>query len=451
VTEPVVRAVVLNWNGGELLVRAVQALSQTDWPAERLQVVVVDNDSSDGSELAVEREFPAVEVRRTGANLGFPGNNRALQDLDGVDYVALINNDAFVEPGWLRPLVTALEADPRLGAASPKMVFAPRFCAIEIEAPTFSPGGRDTRELSMQVSGVEVDGIECWRHAWFGPGCHLAELRDGGAFRWLSGRATIGVPLLDGAVPPVSCRVRLAAPAPVEARIRVADCVAIVSVGTEPEWVELKVTGTPFDVVQNAGSVLLEGGYGADRGFLQRDEGQLDQPAEVWAWCGGAVLLRSSYLADVGLFWEPFFMYYEDTDVAWRGRARGWRYTYEPSSVVRHLHGMSAGEGSAVFQHYVERNRLVLLARNAPPRLAAATVGRYLLTVGSLIRTDVVGAVRRRRPPRLAVARRRVRSFAGFVGLLPRVLTTRRRLRKVQVLPDDELLRWMQPRSSHPA
>jgi GT2 family glycosyltransferase len=144
-------------------------------------------------------------------------------------------------------------------------------------------------------------------------------------------------------------------------------------------------------------------------------------------------------------------MYYEDTDVAWRGRARGWRYTYEPSSVVRHLHGMSAGEGSAVFQHYVERNRLVLLARNAPPRLAAATVGRYLLTVGSLIRTDVVGAVRRRRPPRLAVARRRVRSFAGFVGLLPRVLTTRRRLRKVQVLPDDELLRWMQPRSSHPA
>jgi hypothetical protein len=112
---------------------------------------------------------------------------------------------------------------------------------------------------------------------------------------------------------------------------------------------------------------------------------------------------------------------------------------------------MSAGEGSAVFQHYVERNRLVLLARNAPPRLAAATVGRYLLTLGSLIRTDVVGAVRRRRPPRLAVARRRVRSFAGFLGLLPRVLTTRRRLRKAQVLPDDELLRWMQPRSSHPA
>ena len=48
---------------------------------------------------------------RPGRNTGFAGgNNLALRDLDGVDYVALLNNDAFVEPGWLEPLVAALEA-----------------------------------------------------------------------------------------------------------------------------------------------------------------------------------------------------------------------------------------------------------------------------------------------------------------------------------------------------
>jgi GT2 family glycosyltransferase len=453
VSEPFVRVVVLNWNGGALLSGAVAALLRTEWPPDRLQIVVVDNDSSDGSDLAVERSFPGVEVRRTGANLGFPGNNRAMGDRDGVDYIALVNNDAFVEPGWLRPLVEALESDPGLGAASPKMVFAPRFCAVELEAPTFRPGGGDQRELSVRVSGLEVDGVDLWRHAWFGRGCHLAESGRGpeASFRWLAGRATIGFPLLDGAVPPVLGRLRLSAPAPVEARIRVGERVSIVTVDSEPSWVDVKVSGTLFDVVQNAGSVFLQGGYGADRGFLQRDEGQLDSPADVWAWCGGAALLRSAYLADVGLFWDPFFLYYEDTDLAWRGRARGWRYTCQPASVVRHLHGMSAGEGSPVFQHYVERNRLLLLARNAPAGLAARTAGRYLLTAASLVRRDLVTALRTRRPPRFELPRRRLRSFAGFVRLMPRVVIARRRLRRRQVVPDEELLAWLQPRSSHPA
>ena len=57
---------------------------------------------------------------------------------------------------------------------------------------------------------------------------------------------------------------------------------------------------------------------------------QYAEPADVFAWCGGAVLLRSDYLADVGLLDERFFLYYEDTDLSWRGRARGWRYRFVP-------------------------------------------------------------------------------------------------------------------------
>ena len=140
----------------------------------------------------------------------------------------------------------------------------------------------------------------------------------------------------------------------------------------EDAWLTVALDGEAFDVVNNAGSALYPGGYGGDRGFLERDAGQYDAPAEVFAWCGGAVLLSKAYLDDVGLFDERLFLYYEDTDLSWRGRLRGWRYVYEPTSrgpsparrVVRR-------SGSAVFRYYTERNRVLMLAKNAPPRSGA--------------------------------------------------------------------------------
>jgi GT2 family glycosyltransferase len=218
-----------------------------------------------------------------------------------------------------------------------------------------------------------------------------------------------------------------------------------VEVGAEPGWVEVSLSGEPYDVVNNVGSVLVQGGYGADRGFLQRDDGQFDGPEEVFAWCGGGVLLRRSYLAQAGLFDERFFLYYEDTDLAWRGRSRGWRYGYVPGSRLRHIHAASSGEGSALFQHYVERNRLLMLVKNAPPGLAWSAVVRYLLTTASYARRDVVAPVLRGRRPNLVLLRRRTRSFAAFLRLLPAMLLARIGNRRRQVVADAELRGWMVP------
>jgi GT2 family glycosyltransferase len=91
----------------------------------------------------------------------------------------------------------------------------------------------------------------------------------------------------------------------------------------------------------------------------------------VFAWCGGSVLLRSSYLQQVGLFDERFFLYYEDTDLSWRGRLLGWRYRYVPASVLRHEHAASSGEGSDLFRYFVEPNRLLMLLKDAPECVAA--------------------------------------------------------------------------------
>ena len=201
--------------------------------------------------------------------------------------------------------------------------------------------------------------------------------------------------------------------------------------------------GEPFDVVQNAGSLLLVGGYGADRGFLERDTGQYDSGDEVFAWCGGGVLFRPAYLRDVGLFDERFFAYYEDTDLAWRGRARGWRYRYVPASVLRHQHATTSVQGSVIFNRYVERNRLIMLTKNAPRGMALGAAGRYLLATVSYVRRDVVAPLRRGGRPRFGVVALRMSSFGSYLRLLPALTFDRRRLRRAQRVEDRELVTWI--------
>jgi len=104
-------AVVLNWNGGDDTLAALDSLGAV--PA-----ICVDNGSTDGSDFAVEERFPQAELIRTGANLGFAGGNnvgirRALER--GADWVLLLNNDAVAEPGVPDALERAAAARPDAG------------------------------------------------------------------------------------------------------------------------------------------------------------------------------------------------------------------------------------------------------------------------------------------------------------------------------------------------
>jgi GT2 family glycosyltransferase len=438
---PRVRLVVLNYNGGDLVIRCVEHLERLDWPEDRLEIVVVDNASTDGSDDELERRT-RVRLLRSDRNLGFPGNNLGLADLDGLDYVGLVNNDAFAEPGYLHPLVAALRADDAVGAACPKILLAPRFVDLRVGAPTQRVPG-DDRELGLRLSGLEVDGRDRWRDAGFADGWHPAEAgtRDGAAFRWCGGDALIRVPVEPGATSPVA-RLRVSAGRPIVAWMGAGGDKVPVDVGEKPGWIEVPLAGEPYDVVNNVGSVLVEGGWGGDRGFLEPDVGQYDEPQDVFAWCGAGVLFPVAYLEDVGLFDERFFMYYEDTDLAWRGRARGWRYRYVPTAVLRHVHAATSVEGSPMFHHFVERNRLVMLTKNAPPRLALGAAVRFLLSTASYARRDVVRPVARGRRPSLGLVRARLRSFSGFLRLLPEALADRRRLRRAQRVHDEAITGW---------
>ena len=87
-----------------------------------VDLYVWDNDSTDGSADFVEAEYPQAKLVRSADNLGFSiPNNKGMQyALDkGYDYVYLLNQDAWLEPGALEKMVAVADAHPEYGLLSP--------------------------------------------------------------------------------------------------------------------------------------------------------------------------------------------------------------------------------------------------------------------------------------------------------------------------------------------
>lgn len=123
---PAIALIVLTWNQRDVTLDCLASLAGLDYPTERLQIVIVDNGSTDGTAQAIRARYPTVVVLENGQNLGFAeGNNvgirHALQA--GADYVVLLNNDTTVDPAMLRELLTAIESDPTIGIVGPKMLY----------------------------------------------------------------------------------------------------------------------------------------------------------------------------------------------------------------------------------------------------------------------------------------------------------------------------------------
>ena len=431
-----VRVVVLSFDGGQMTIDCLESLLATEWPAEALEIVMVDNGSLDDVTDRVRRTMPRVRILEPLANLGFAGGcNLGLRApaVGGFepDLFALVNNDATVAPGWLREMQRAIATADDIGAVSAKMLFADRFTSAEFEIlpVNAADSARPDTSSSMCFTAVRLDGRKSDRISFDEGVFGLQQAEDPTQHemqRWTSARGSIRIAHGESGEPVdqvLSVQLRSREPLRVRLHSGVED--KTIDVGAVATWHDIRVAGTPFDVINNVGSNLYRAGFGGDRGFLEPDRGQYEESAEVFAWCGGAVLLRREYLESVGVFDDRLFLYYEDTDLSWRGRLQGWRYVYEPRAVVRHRHAQSSGVGSPVFRFHTERNRLLVLAKCAPARLALrAGLGECKRTVVANLRGLVWRPLTLRMPDRPEAAHRR-RVLASYLSLLPGVLRDR--------------------------
>jgi GT2 family glycosyltransferase len=189
------------------------------------------------------------------------------------------------------------------------------------------------------------------------------------------------------------------------------------------------LSGTEPPRINSAGCDLREGGFNADRGDGALDDGSFDEPVEVFGWSGASVLLDRLLIDDIGVFDESFFLYYEDVDMVWRGRRRGWSVVYAPQAVSDHDRGSSAGRGD-VFWFHDTRNRLVVLARHAPARWLARAV---FVQLRLLVRAPDDG-------PSRSV---RLRALGSLAVRSARLVRERRRLDRDATVARSEVVRWL--------
>jgi GT2 family glycosyltransferase len=145
--DPLASVVIPNWNGLAHLPTCLEALRAQTYP--HLEVIVVDNGSSDGSQDYITREYPEARLLALNQNLGLTGgNNLGFRAAKGEILISL-NNDTEAEPGFVESLVAALLDRPEAGMATAKLRL-------------FDP--RDT--LHSAGDGYRVDGIPFNRGVW---------------------------------------------------------------------------------------------------------------------------------------------------------------------------------------------------------------------------------------------------------------------------------------------
>jgi len=100
----------------------LRSWEQLDYPKNRVEILLIDNGSDDGSELEAEANHPGVRLLRNPLNNFAAALNLGVAQSRGA-YVVFANNDVFVDLEWLTDLVNVLQANPKAGCAGGKILF----------------------------------------------------------------------------------------------------------------------------------------------------------------------------------------------------------------------------------------------------------------------------------------------------------------------------------------
>jgi len=244
-----VAVLIVNWNGGDFLRQCLESLQQQRSSPDH--VIVVDNASSDDSLARAGSSLRDVQVIRLQNNFGFAqANNIAAQAAKGYDSLALLNPDAFPEPGWLQALICAAERDSTAAAFASQILFASDVDYLDGAGDSYHASGRAWRNGHGTAAGV-----------------------------WPLGNS------------------------------------------------------------------------------------------EVFAPCAAAALYRRDAFEAVGGFDEEYFCYFEDVDLGFRLRLKGYRCQYVHSAIVRHVSSALGGYRSDFAVYHGERNMVWTFVKDMPAPL----------------------------------------------------------------------------------
>jgi GT2 family glycosyltransferase len=198
-------------------------------------------------------------------------------------------------------------------------------------------------------------------------------------------------------------------------------------------------TGSGPRLIDSTGHVLHRNRVPLNRGALEPDVGQLDEPGEVFGVCAAAALYRRAMLEDVRVgdeyFASAFFAYLEDVDLDWRARLRGWKAWYVPAAVGIHERGHRGKRHMKtpwVLRHSL-KNRYLMMLRNDRP-------ADVLRDLPAILGTELARAADYALSHPSALL-----GYVDLVRLAPGAVAARRQI-QARRLPGPSVLRpWLRP------
>lgn len=133
-----VSVVILNWNGKKHLLKCLASLKKITY--KPVEVIVVDNASSDESVSAVKKNFPRVKIVVNKVNRGYSGGNNDGISASRGEFVFILNNDTEVEKDFLEPLVEVMK-DTTVGCVQPKLVYGDKRTMLNAVGSYFTSTG----------------------------------------------------------------------------------------------------------------------------------------------------------------------------------------------------------------------------------------------------------------------------------------------------------------------
>jgi GT2 family glycosyltransferase len=499
---PAVSIITVNYNGIRYLADLFNSISKLDYPKEKIQTIMVDNCSNDSSAEFVRNNYPFVEIISMAKNTGFAGGNNAGFKAATGDYIALINNDCTVGPGWLKALARfAVEKScvEKFGAAGSKVLFFYSYLIAEFSMPdnvsalisdimiypdvcSDDADGDSLKTRSFFLTDTELLKCDIAKSIKFLKNCQPAGAGKNGkpqSYRITNG-AVIGIPVVFSSN---STKIKLTADfenAQVftegNNEIKI-DIIKYENIGHcqdpkvslqyyngpgEPEVcdrkqvysglvrdetgnINIEIAKKDYDfrqrIINSCGLEINRSFYARDRGANTVDNGRFKNTEEIFSPSGSSFLISKKCLEDTGFFESSFFTYYEDVDLFWRARLRGWRMYFVPGSIASHHHCGTGTEWSKTFTYHVLRNRLLAIYRCGWARLVlrsqAAFAASLILGIAGLAKSALKGKKQHR--PDIII---RLRILFELFYLLPLHFFKRVKIRKTHIVNEHYIKKW---------
>ncbi|HBA54152.1 glycosyltransferase family 2 protein [Syntrophorhabdus aromaticivorans] len=178
-----VSVVILNYNGRKFIEACVGSVLAQDYPD--MEIIVVDNGSSDGSSDVIRERYPQVRLIETGRNLGFAaGNNVGIRWAKG-EYIVILNNDAELEQTCITEMKRAIDKDPAYGACASKIYLKFEQNLLDAAGIVVCPDGLSIGRGRLESGDSYNEEVE----VFFGSGCcimcrrtMLEDVRVGGYY-----------------------------------------------------------------------------------------------------------------------------------------------------------------------------------------------------------------------------------------------------------------------------